>query len=44
MKPMMLEVATTVTGVTITRAGHWLAEENPTDVAQAIIDFDEMHI
>lgn len=41
MEPMMLEVATSVIAVTIPRAGHWLAEENPTDVAQAIIDFDE---
>ncbi|MBX6689229.1 alpha/beta hydrolase [Pseudomonas sp. USTB-Z] len=44
MENMMLEVAANVTAVTILRAGHWLAEENPIDVAQAIINFDKLKV
>lgn len=39
MKPMMEEVADQVSFAIIDKAGHWLAEENPSAVAQALIDF-----
>lgn len=40
MKPMMEEVAESVGFEIIPEAGHWLAEENPSVVVQALIDFD----
>lgn len=40
MKPMMEEVADSVSFHIVPNAGHWLAEENPSVVAQALIDFD----
>lgn len=42
MKPMMDEVAVAVSSAIVPKAGHWLAEENPTAVAQALIDFDAL--
>lgn len=42
MKPMMEEVADSVSFVIIDKAGHWLSEESPTAVAQALIDFDAL--
>lgn len=42
MKPMMEEVADQVSFAIIDRAGHWLAEENPLTVAQALVDFDAL--
>lgn len=41
MKPMMEEVADKVSFAVISNAGHWLAEENPSAVTQAVISFDE---
>ena len=37
--PMMEEVATEVTAGVIPGAGHWLAEENPYAVAEALTNF-----
>lgn len=42
IKPMMEEVADSVSFVIIDKAVHWLAEENPTAVAQSLIDFDAL--
>lgn len=39
MEPMMREVATDVTKVLISRAGHWIAEENPAALADALVRF-----
>jgi pimeloyl-ACP methyl ester carboxylesterase len=39
---MMEEVAEQVSFAIIDQAGHWLAEENPSAVAQALIDFDAL--
>ncbi|MBI6666640.1 alpha/beta hydrolase [Pseudomonas syringae] len=41
MKSMMEEVAEKVSFAVISNAGHWLAEENPSAVAHAMINFDQ---
>lgn len=40
--PMMRELAERVTEVTIANAGHWLAEENPLALCEALIAFAEV--
>lgn len=40
MKDMMKEVAEQVLFEVIPRSGHWIAEENPTDLVKALITFD----
>lgn len=44
MKPMMEEVTEKVSFVVISNAGHWLAEENPSAVAQAMFNFDDSNL
>jgi pimeloyl-ACP methyl ester carboxylesterase len=39
VEEMMREVAIDVTGVRITRAAHWIAEENPAAFTSALLDF-----
>jgi pimeloyl-ACP methyl ester carboxylesterase len=36
---MMREVAEQVTAVRVPRTGHWIAEENPAAVVEAVLDF-----
>jgi pimeloyl-ACP methyl ester carboxylesterase len=39
MEEMLREVADNVTGLRVPRAGHWIAEENPTELTAALLKF-----
>lgn len=39
LRPLWGPVASDLSTAVIPRAGHWLADENPVDTAQALIDF-----